>query len=321
MRTHRPKLGLAFAVTLAASIATSHADTLALRDGGLLEGRYAGGTGDVVQFIIGDQSRYFPVAVIGQLVLSPRENGAGTAADRGGAPSLPAAIEAEKTVTLRLRDGSVFKGAYRGGTGEQVYFQVFDDVRSFAIGKVVTIEFIPPPAGPPPGAPSPSAAVASSKAGGAGQGPKKVFFGGGFGFGYGDISWIEVWPVLGYRVSPKLTAGVEFLYRARDDDRYAKDIDATDYGISPFVRLNLMRGLFVQAEYEYLSYEYVDAGLLSTERDDYDSVLLGVGLSRPMGGHAAFVISAFYNFSYSDDDLYSPYDEAWIINAGVGFGF
>jgi len=319
VRVHPRRVWSVIALILAATIVAASADTLTLRDGGLLEGRYAGGTGDVVQFTVGGQARYFPVSTIAQLIVSPRGSDTGAA---GEAPALPDPIAAGDAVTLRLRDGSVFKGAYRGGTGSQAYFQVFGEVQSFTMAQVAAIEFVPPPPIPAP------AASGQPAASGSGQtstttppaAPKKLFFGGGIGFGYGDISWLEVWPVVGYRLSKSVTTGVEFLYRVREDDRYAEDLNASDYGVSPFLRLNLMRGIFVQAEYEYVSYEYLDTGL-STQRDDYDSLLLGVGFSRPMGGHAAFVVSTFYNFSYSDNDLYGPYDSPWIVNAGVGFGF
>jgi hypothetical protein len=330
MHERRLGTGPAAIMVLAAAMATAGADTLALRDGGLLEGRYDGGTADVVQFSVGGQQRYYPVNVIAQLVLSAREAATGVAPGSGASPEAgapPEPIATEGTVTLRLRDGSVFKGSYRGGTGDLAWFQALGVVKGFPIGTVAAIEFVPPPpapaAAPPAPAVAPTAAAApppEAPASAPPPGPKKTFFGGGFGFGYGDLSWVEIWPVLGYRVSKSITAGVEGLYRVREDDRTANDITATDYGVSPFVRVNLARGLFIQAEYEFLSYEYVDTSL-GTDRDTYDSFLMGVGLSRPMGGHAAFVVSAFYNFSWSDDELYSPYDEAWTVNAGVGFGF
>ncbi len=256
MSIHPRRVWSAIALILVATIVTARADTLTLRDGGLLEGRYAGGTGDVVQFTIGDQARYFPVSTIAQLIVSPRGSDTGAVGAGGEAPALPDPIAASDVITLRLRDGSVFKGAYRGGTGSQAYFQVFGEVRSFTMAQVAAIEFVPPPPTPAPAAP-PSAAPAPAASGqpaasGSGQtstttppaGAKKLYFGGGIGFGYGDITWIEVWPVVGYRISKSLTAGVEGLYRVREDNRAAEDINATDYGVSPFVRFNLMRGIF-----------------------------------------------------------------------------
>jgi hypothetical protein len=44
-------------------------------------------------------------------------------------------------------------------------------------------------------------------------------------------------------------------------------------------------------------------------------------MQRTRIGLAEIAISAFDNLCYSDDDQDSPYDEAWIVNAGVGFGF
>jgi hypothetical protein len=47
---------------------------------------------------------------------------------------------------------------------------------------------------------------------------------------------------------------------------------------------------------------------------------VGGGVAQPLGGHAALVLSALYNLSYSDDEP-SPYDSPWFFGAGVSVGF
>jgi hypothetical protein len=143
--------------------------------------------------------------------------------------------------------------------------------------------------------------------------------GGGIGLGFGDATYVSVEPIVGYSVTPQLGLGGRLIYRYRDDERYSPSLSTSDYGASLFGRYHVTRPLFLQVEYEYLSYEYgfVDG---TTARDDFDSVLGGAGVSQPLGGHASFFVLALYNFSYSDDEP-SPYDDPWIVRVGVGFGF
>ena len=86
-----------------------------------------------------------------------------------------------------------------------------------------------------------------------------------------------------------------------------------------FARYIVREPVFVQLEYEWLSYEipFFDG---STERDEYGSVLAGGGFAQRIGDRSSFFVSALYNFSYDDDEP-SPYDDPWVIRVGVGFGF
>jgi hypothetical protein len=137
---------------------------------------------------------------------------------------------------------------------------------------------------------------------------------------FGDLTYVEVSPLLGYNVAPQVMIGGSLLYRYRSDNRYDPDLTTSDYGYSGFVRGSIKQGIFVQAEYEYLNYEFATVGG-GTDRDGYSSVLLGPGYSSPIGGNGAFYVTALYNFSYDSNDINSPYDNPWVIRVGVGFGF
>jgi hypothetical protein len=77
--------------------------------------------------------------------------------------------------------------------------------------------------------------------------------------------------------------------------------------------------VFLQAQYEYLSYESKVGGI--EVRDDYDAVFGGAGIATPIGGRASLFAVVLYNFMHDDDDLQSPYSDAWTYRVGVGFGF
>ena len=148
----------------------------------------------------------------------------------------------------------------------------------------------------------------------------RLWFGGGIGFGFGTVSYVEVAPIVGFSVTKKLSVGGGITYRYRDDDRYADSVSTNDYGASVFVRYKILPTLFAQVEYEYLSYEFVRLDG-SQDRDNFSSVLAGPGFSQPLGKRTSFFALALYNFSYDSADSVSPYNDGWVFRVGVSVGF
>ena len=149
---------------------------------------------------------------------------------------------------------------------------------------------------------------------------ERLWFGGGIGFGFGTVDYVEVAPIVGFSATKKLSVGGGITYRYRDDDRFADSLSTSDYGANVFVRYTILPALFAHAEYEYLSYEFVRSDL-SKDRDNFNSVLAGPGFYQPLGKRTAFFALALYNFSYDSDDFFSPYDDEWVYRVGVSFGF
>ena len=147
----------------------------------------------------------------------------------------------------------------------------------------------------------------------------RMFFGGGIGFGFGDLDWVDISPMVGFKPLPKLATGVGLTYRYVKDTRYDETLTSSDYGANLFAQYTIFGNMFAMAEYEYLSYEYYDA-YGGKDRDGYDSVLVGGGVFQPLGGNASLVLSVLYNLSYSDDEP-GPYGSPWIVGAGVSVGF
>jgi hypothetical protein len=148
----------------------------------------------------------------------------------------------------------------------------------------------------------------------------KFFFGGGLGLSFGDVDYVEIAPLVGYRFMPKLDGGIQVFYRWVSDGRYAEDIDTDSYGANLFARYFILPSIFLQGQYEFINYEYVLPSL-QTQRDTANSFLAGGGYSQPIGHGAGFYFSVLYNFSYDENDLTSPYGDAWQVQAGVTVGF
>jgi hypothetical protein len=145
------------------------------------------------------------------------------------------------------------------------------------------------------------------------------WIGGGFGLGFGDVDFIDMSAFAGYEVTPRWVPGARISYRNREDTRFDRDVTTDDYGGSLFLRYRVWKPVYLQAEYEYLSYERILPDL-STDRESFDSVLAGAGASLPLGRKVGFFASALYNFSYDGNEP-GPYTSAWILRTGVGFSF
>ncbi len=158
----------------------------------------------------------------------------------------------------------------------------------------------------------------------------KVFVGGGFGAGFGDYTFINISPIIGYRVTPKLSAGIRLTYQYTTfdyfdfQDQRTKKYQGNDFGVGGFARFMLFGPIYLQAEYEHLNYDGLDYNGVSS-RSSFNSFMAGGGISQPVGGKAFLFFTAMYNFSYENfntSNVYrSPYNSPWVIRIGITAGF
>lgn len=149
---------------------------------------------------------------------------------------------------------------------------------------------------------------------------EKLFFGGGGGFGIGDLTWVTASPIIGYRATERLSTGVGITYRYTNDKNFRIDPITHDYGASVFARYLVRQPFFLHAEYEYLNFEFPNTNPNESNRLDFQSLLGGAGVSIPVGGRTAFQVLALYNLSYGVNKR-TPYDRPWIVRGGITIGF
>jgi hypothetical protein len=147
----------------------------------------------------------------------------------------------------------------------------------------------------------------------------RLYFGGGVGLSFGSVDYVELAPLVGYQLGPQASVGGSLIFRYRNDDRYGESLSTTDFGGSLFGRYHVWNPLFVHAEVEYLSYEYVRFDL-STERDNFTSFFVGPGVNWALGGRTSMFALALYNLAYDSGEP-SPYDSPWVVRFGIGVGF
>ena len=153
--------------------------------------------------------------------------------------------------------------------------------------------------------------------------PSKVYYGGGIGFNFwGDIFRISVEPMVGYKFTPKFSAGVKLMYEYIN---YSTTPERTynNYGGSIFSRFRVIPQFYLHAEFAYYSYKYSSTTILDepydSEREWVPFLLLGGGYSQQISRNTWAYVQALWDVIQDDKSPYSGGD-AWI-SVGVGVGF
>ncbi len=154
------------------------------------------------------------------------------------------------------------------------------------------------------------------------------FTGGNLGFQFGDQTFIDVSPLLGYKITENISAGISATYKYFKynkfyyDPTYNKWYDYTSnvFGGSIFGRYFFMEELFGQAEYEFLHFKhdnYDASGVKFMESSDVSSLFLGGGYRQYVSDNASFDLIVLWNLNES---LESPYQNP-VIRIGFNLGF
>jgi hypothetical protein len=165
--------------------------------------------------------------------------------------------------------------------------------------------------------------VAPQKKGG--LDPSRLFFGGNFGASFGNFTFINISPQVGYRITPAFSAGtgVNFIYQSNKLD-YGSYVQKSNYGyagLNVFGRLNLFRYLLANVQPE-INYAW---GKISEDPGNFEvkqpgkfvpSLLLGGGVAIPTGQRGALV--AMIQYDVLQNDL-SPYGKRAFVTFGFNF--
>lgn len=146
----------------------------------------------------------------------------------------------------------------------------------------------------------------------------RYYYGGSLGMTFGDYSRFSVTPLVGYKISPELSAGIELEYEYIKDKRYSSTLESHNYGGSLFSQYRFIPELYVHTEFKMMNYE-IYYTLTDSKREVVPFIFLGVGYSKPISKNTWFNVQVLFDVLQDDD---SPYDD-WepFISIGVGVGF
>ena len=139
----------------------------------------------------------------------------------------------------------------------------------------------------------------------------RMFFGGSFDLAFGDITLINLSPTVGYRITPRFSAGLGGVYIYQKYKRF--DFEYSVYGGSVFVEYNIVQNLSdyfsrfpgsitLHLENEVLNVEELETDVygyahLTGNRIWIDNVLAGGGLRQPLGRRGAISIMVLWDIT------------------------
>lgn len=156
----------------------------------------------------------------------------------------------------------------------------------------------------------------------------RVFFGGNVGLQFGSVTLVDISPMIGYRVTEDIDAGVSLTYKYYNVKDYYSvssqnyDLETNIIGGGIFGRYHFTQNFFFHAEIEYLNfnqdvyYIYNNGIIKDKENIGITSIFIGGGIKQPVGNNSFFTIMLLYNLNETQN---SPYTNP-IIRAGFGIG-
>ncbi|MBN2776069.1 MAG: hypothetical protein JXR36_00410 [Bacteroidales bacterium] len=154
---------------------------------------------------------------------------------------------------------------------------------------------------------------------------ERIFWGGNVGLMFGTYTYVSIDPVVGYRLTNRLSAGIGGTYTWINSDYY--NYSGQSYGVNFFGSYTLIKnlgeilpiyesgGLLLYGELSYLNISDYYAILPSGRQIWAYTPLAGIAYQTQIGKNSYFVMMFLYNFNES---YYSPYSNP-VIKASFQF--
>ncbi len=158
----------------------------------------------------------------------------------------------------------------------------------------------------------------------------RLIYGGNLWFSFGTVRSVDISPMIGYIVKPRLTIGTYLFYNYYENRYYNFSTDI--YGFRPYAQLTLIKnindalsirsstqtGIILQGETEFMSLNknlFASSPIFvpDANRIWVNSILVGGGIRQTAGGKSGMYLLLMWNISNS---LYYPYG-----NPIIRFGF
>ena len=148
---------------------------------------------------------------------------------------------------------------------------------------------------------------------------ERITLGGNFGLSLGNPTYINLAPLVGYRVTDRFTVagGVTYIY-SRVRFANAPAFSNSIYGGRANVQYAIIPRFAPIVEYEVLNVgyqKYTDVGIVEARRW-IGNPMVGATVLFPIGRKSNFGLTALYNLNYTANQMYSPYGSPWVIRAG-----
>lgn len=156
------------------------------------------------------------------------------------------------------------------------------------------------------------------------QNPQKSkwYYGGNFGFNFwNDYFYLGVYPLVGYKVTPKFSVGGKLGYAFYSIN--STDFSSHNYGGSLFTRYRIVPQFYLHGEFVYFSYERQTFSIVNqqfgSERFWVPFLLLGGGFSQMASPNVWVFVEVLFDVIQDSNSPYENWDP--FVSFGVGVGF
>ena len=145
----------------------------------------------------------------------------------------------------------------------------------------------------------------------------RLFFGGNVGLNFGSLTYINVSPLVGVRLTDKLGVGVGPTYSYFNDKRSVYNYESESYGGRLFAQYRILESVLLYSEYELLNTEVPNLLYTALERRNISSLFVGGGYIQQIGRNSGISVTLLYNLIEGDYPIY----ENPLIRTGFLMGF
>ena len=146
----------------------------------------------------------------------------------------------------------------------------------------------------------------------------RIFVGGTLGAQFGNVTLVEISPLVGYKITEKFSSGLGatyIYYRVKGNTSYPT-YETHIYGGRIFSQYQIIESILGYTEFEVLNLDVQDPNTYELKRDNVYSWLVGGAYIQPIGNRSSLNIYLLWDLI---EDLNSPYQNP-IVRIGINAG-
>jgi hypothetical protein len=146
----------------------------------------------------------------------------------------------------------------------------------------------------------------------------KMYFGGYVNASFGDYTVIGIEPLVGYKLTRRLSIGGKFSYEYISDKRDDVEYNASNYGFSVFSRMRVSQRVYAHTEYSMMNYKLFD-DFGNEDRKWVPFLFLGGGISQPITSNTWLNAEVLFDVLQNENSPYKSWEPFFSVGFGVGF--